>query len=163
MPSPHFSDEFSIGACEVALGSEGVAVVDMALEVILHEELGHFLGVAEALESAVHVAGVSEVLEPHPALHARVVLLLEVEVLEDDLLLLLVRLLQLALLAVVLEVGLQALHPAVLYRLALAEDQPLRLLALLVPAFLYDLAFLGLLGFGVEVPLAHCVHVLEDL
>ena len=135
----------------------------MVLEVVLHEELGHFLGVAEALQPAVHVAGVAEVLEPDAALHAAVVLLLEVEVLEDDRLLPEVRLLQLALLLVVLEVRLQALHPAVLHRLALAEDQPLRLLALLVPATLRLLPLRHLLRLRVDVTLANSVHVLQDL
>lgn len=166
MSGPHLSDEFCVGAGEVSLGAEWVTVVNVIFEVVLHEELGHFLGVAEALQSAVHITGISEVLEPHPTLHACVVLLLEVEVLEDDRLLLEMRLLQLALLPVVLEVRLQALHPAVLYRLALAEDQPLRLLALLVSAFLGALAnthLLCLLGLRVDVPLAYCVHILEDL
>jgi hypothetical protein len=50
-------------------------VVDVALEIVLHKIICDLSGVAETLQSTVHVAGVAEVLQSYDPPSAAIVLL----------------------------------------------------------------------------------------
>ena len=139
-------------------------MVDVAFELILHEVIGEFPGVAETLQPAVHVAGVTQILKPHNASLSPVVLLLKIVLLEGDRSPPEMFLLQLALGLVVLPILLETVHITVLDDLALAELQLTCLVALPVPTpILPSNRRIIALRYHIQILFSNRINFLEDL
>lgn len=68
---PHFVQQLCIGLHQSTLSAKRVIRVEIIFEAFIQEVLGEFPGVAEALQTAVHVTGVPQIRQTHLAVLGR--------------------------------------------------------------------------------------------